>query len=289
MLSNNHVFSRSSSNLQLSFPAFFFPPWNATVGLEKINQPSAGPVAGTLLDYEFYCSNIAGDCAGGAQNQLNRINRNCIDAAVADPCADAQPVVDDGDILDVGKPAALGPFTAVATPTAPQPTATPNCSTNLSYVARDMIVKKSGATSGLTCGRITLTNVALNFGLGRTFVGQFEAEAVDPYGYDVSVPGQVNNGNFTCPGDSGSLWVGVATNRAVGLHFAGDAGARNCTAASFGFFCTAGTVGVPCPSKKDTDCDTMAGSMDGKCQERMKSSSDSNPIDLVLRRFKVHF
>jgi hypothetical protein len=246
MLSNNHVFARESGNV---LPAF--PPWNATIDFEKITQPPPGPVAGTLTDYEFYCFNGGGDCAAaGGQNQLNRLGNNCIDAAIADPCPDGQTILDDGDILDVGKAAAFAPG-APATPTAPIPSPSPTCGTSFDRAKLiDRFVKKSGQTTGLTCGRIINPNDSFALDGDKDFQGQFEIRALLGFGFPNGNGGALDT--FSCGGDSGSLVVGVVTNEPIGLLFAGDG--RACKPTS-----------PPAPT------------------------TDANPIDIVLRRFNLHY
>lgn len=81
--------------------------------------------------------------------------------------------------------------------------------------AVNMIVGKSGRTTQLRQGRITAVGVSVNVNYGGGKVGHFRDQ--------FAIVG--TNGDFSAPGDSGSLiWRWDATRQAVGLLFAGGGG-----------------------------------------------------------------
>ncbi len=285
MLSNNHVFARSTGNI--------VPP-QATIG-DIIRQPSVilpglipGPVAGALADYEPFCFSAAGPDCKAAGSRLNRRFVNCIDAAIANTCSGGATILDGGDILDVGVPAPLVPANSYGECTAPianvgkpchvdadcDSPAGPDgsCTTagagcNPTLPALGLIVKKSGARTGLTCGQfIGISDPAIAYAAGTAdFRAQIDITALPNFSF---------NGNFTCGGDSGSLVLGIATDRPIGLHFSGNANGScslgQCNTAPFED-CNAGTCGA------------------GRACVPNVSVSTSNPINLVLERFKLHF
>ncbi|MEK6575434.1 MAG: hypothetical protein AABZ58_14085, partial [Chloroflexota bacterium] len=71
-----------------------------------------------------------------------------------------------------------------------------------------MPVRKSGRSTGLTTGEITVLDAAVNVGYGGGRTARFE--------------GQIITGPMSRPGDSGSLLVAGDSLRAVGLLFAGS-------------------------------------------------------------------
>ncbi|HJQ84898.1 MAG TPA: hypothetical protein VKA21_12525 [Candidatus Binatia bacterium] len=324
LLSNNHVFARSSGNVAPTLGGGA----GAALG-ERINQPNPGAAAGSLTDYEFLCfkncrapaarlgrrcvvdadcdtapgngrcggcsapaasvgnaCTQASDCdnpaasgngrcqggddcaAAGGLNQINTIGANCIDAGVARPCA---AILAGGDILDVGSPAPL----AVA--------GAKNC-TPLSLAPMGLVVKKSGQRTGLTCGVITSYEApGIDYhvcaapaasvgqscdpnatdadcdapamagnGVCQHRNAQFTPQqlgitATGGFGFDLTTGMQGLNGGFSFGGDSGSLVLGAASNKPVGLLFGGR-GTGDALDITF-----------------------------------------ANPIDLVLRRFGVHY
>jgi hypothetical protein len=105
---------------------------------------------------------------------------NRVDAAVARPLIDG----DVGDeILEIG----------VLTGTSP--------------AVLGMSVRKSGRTTGLTSGRVTVVEATVD---------------VDYGGKTARFEGQILSGPMSQPGDSGSLLVEAASPRAVGLLYAGS-------------------------------------------------------------------
>jgi hypothetical protein len=193
ILSNNHVLANSN---------------NADPG-DSILQPGAadgGQLDGdTIAHLERFCpivfSQEPGDCSlanayakigngiarlFGSKHQLDVIKAdpmaaNLVDAALARP-------VNDGDVLDeifeIGEvtgtvPAELG-----------------------------MAVRKSGRTTGLTTGEITVLDATVNVSYGVGQVATFE--------------GQIISGPMSQGGDSGSLLVAGSSLQAVGLLFAGS-------------------------------------------------------------------
>ncbi len=131
-------------------------------------------------------ANIANSIAGkfGSKSRLApfRIEDgvNEVDAAVATPWGDS---ISD-EILNIGK------VNGVAEP------------------ELNMIVKKSGRTTGVTEGTITSLNTMVEVGYGNGKTAIFE--------------NQIITNNMSAPGDSGSLLVTAETNKAVGLLFAGS-------------------------------------------------------------------
>ena len=150
------------------------------VPIEFNREPADCGIAKFVVD--------AGNFLAGAVGSKHRLEAyqedpqatNRVDAAVARPIIDAE--VSD-EILEIGRvtgttPAVLG-----------------------------MAVRKSGRTTGLTTGQITIieTTVDVDYG-GRT--ARFE--------------GQLISGSMSQPGDSGSLLVSGTSLQAVGLLFAGS-------------------------------------------------------------------
>ena len=90
------------------------------------------------------------------------------------------------------------------------------------------------------------------------------------------------NGNFGCQGDSGSLVVGVATKKPIGLFFASNTPAT-CAA---GAVCSAPVASVGNPCTQNSNCDNPAASGNGICQQ---TRGFMNPVDIVLQRFSTHF
>lgn len=113
--------------------------------------------------------------------QLNQQASNLVDAAVARPLDDAS-ILD--EILEIGEP------------------------TGTTDAILGMAVRKSGRTTGLTSGAITVLDatVDVSYGGGRT--ARFENQIITE---------PISQG-----GDSGSLLVSGGTQQAVGLLFAGS-------------------------------------------------------------------
>jgi hypothetical protein len=193
ILSNNHVLANSN---------------NASEG-DPILQPGAADGGSTANDIiahlERFCpiefaldvgvcdiasavarlANMAAQ-AWGSTHQLQPVRvdptaTNLVDAAVARP-------VDDADILD--EIHEIGTVTDVAPATL------------------GLAVRKSGRSTGLTTGEITVmeATVSVNYGTGR--VARFDDQLI-------TTP-------MSAPGDSGSLLVAADAPHAVGLLFAGS-------------------------------------------------------------------
>jgi len=193
ILSNNHVIANSN---------------NATAG-DPILQP--GPIDGgspsndVIARLERFCPiqftssspgecNIAGGVAGlanfvarllGSQHRLESVQvhpqaTNRVDAAVARPLQDAA-IVD--EILEIGPIQGTRPATLL------------------------MPVRKSGRSTGLTTGQITVIDATINVSYDNR-TAQFE--------------GQLVSGPMSAPGDSGSLLVAGDSLQAVGLLFSGS-------------------------------------------------------------------
>src|SRR5206468_2257080 len=137
---------------------------------ERIDQPSGGVQVGVLADYECLClgnppaANPCPNNCPAARNQINAVGTNCIDAAIATKSTTANVL----DILDVGTPAAF-------TPSKPSTLA---CPTALTADAMDRIVVKSGAASGLTCGKVTDAAFTTVTDGSKTFIDQFKVEPI---------------------------------------------------------------------------------------------------------------
>jgi hypothetical protein len=254
---------------------------------------------GDICNADADCDDVGGDgvcspailpaCpAAGGLNQINRVGGNCMDAAIASTCPAGAAVLDNGDILDVGAPTA---FPSVPLPPATCAGPTPlfgnvcttdadcgsgfcdqRCDSTLSMSVIHRIVKKSGARTGFTCGRITAIDddtipypvcTAPPASVGNDCEKNEDCETAPGNGVCQQrparfrnqwvirgLPGFEFNGHFSCSGDSGSLILGVATNKPIGLLFAGNAGA---------------------------------------CKPPGGSDTVANPIDIVLGRFKGHF
>jgi hypothetical protein len=193
ILSNNHVLANS----------------NAASPGDPILQPGAadgGQVADdTIAHLERFCliefSVAPPTCpiatgVAGAANALARLlgskhrlqafqsdaqATNLADAAVARP-------LEDGDILDEILEIGVVNGTALAT--------------------LGMSVRKSGRTTGLTTGEITVLDATVDVSYDLFQVARFE--------------GQIVSGPMSSPGDSGSLLVAGDSQLAVGLLFAGS-------------------------------------------------------------------
>jgi hypothetical protein len=146
----------------------------------SVEPPTCG-IAQTIADISNTLASLV-----GSQHRLEAIRANpqaanTVDAAVARPL-DGRDILD--EILEIGTvsgtlPAALG-----------------------------MQVRKSGRTTGLTSGEISVldASVSVSYGPGRT----------------VTFENQIIAGPMSQGGDSGSLVVAADTLKAVGLLFAGS-------------------------------------------------------------------
>ena len=192
ILSNNHVIANSN---------------DAAAG-DPILQP--GPIDGgglgndVIARLERFCPiqfvtnpgecSIAGGAAGlanllarvlGSQHRLQSLQinpqaTNRVDAAVARPLQDA--LIQD-EVLEIGVVQGTRPAVLL------------------------MPVRKSGRTTGLTTGQITVIDATVNVSYDNR-TAQFE--------------GQIISGPMSAPGDSGSLLVAGDSLHAVGLLFAGS-------------------------------------------------------------------
>ncbi|MCH9019496.1 MAG: serine protease [Proteobacteria bacterium] len=84
--------------------------------------------------------------------------------------------------------------------------------------ALGMDVQKSGRTTGHTKGRVNLVAATINVNYGSQGIARFDNQ------FRVSAP----SGNFSQPGDSGSLVTTLPSNQPVGLLFAGGGGFTFC-------------------------------------------------------------
>lgn len=146
----------------------------------SVAPPSCG-IASVVADLLSGLAALIGSQHRLRAYQVNQQASNMVDAAVARPVQD-DLVVD--DILQIGEvegtlPAALG-----------------------------MAVRKSGRTTGLTQGTITVLEATVNVNYGASGTARFENQIV-------STP--MSEG-----GDSGSLLVDAGSPAAVGLLFAGS-------------------------------------------------------------------
>jgi hypothetical protein len=175
-LSNNHVYADEN---RASFGNNALQPGSYDGGKDPADA------IGTLDDFEPICfSAVQAGCNDGGTND---VNKNTIDAAIAlsttAELGNATPCADYGT-----------PKSATAEP------------------ALNLNVMKYGRTTGLTKGRITGINAAVNVGYDTgtaRFVGQI---IIQP-------------GSFSAGGDSGSLIVvqkGADARKPVGLLFAGS-------------------------------------------------------------------
>jgi hypothetical protein len=193
ILSNNHVLANS----------------NAASPGDPILQPGAadgGQVADdTIARLERFCpiefsvapptcpvwmgvADVANALARlvGAKHQLQALQSdaqasNLVDAAVARPLED-DDILD--EILEIGVVEGTAPATL------------------------GMSVRKSGRTTGLTSGEITVLDATVDVSYGPFQIARFE--------------GQIVSGPMSSPGDSGSLLVAGDSLLAVGLLFAGS-------------------------------------------------------------------
>ena len=83
-----------------------------------------------------------------------------------------------------------------------------------------MRVSKSGRTTGVTEGLID--------GVSLTTTLRYRSGPVQTFNDQIHIvprPGAPPDDEISLGGDSGSVWIDDANNRAVGLHFAGEVGA----------------------------------------------------------------
>ena len=151
------------------------------VALEYNRQPATCGLARLVVDAGNLIARVIGSKHRLETFQQDPGATNRVDAAVARPLVDSD--VSD-EVLEIGRPAGVAPVTL------------------------GMAVRKSGRTTGLTSGQITVieTTVDVDYG-GKT--ARFE--------------GQILSGAMSQGGDSGSLLVTAAGLQAVGLLFAGSA------------------------------------------------------------------
>ena len=193
ILSNNHVLANSNDAV-LGDP--IIQPGGADGGVESQDTiarlerfvpiayntaPGTCSAASAIAHLANAVAILLGSSHRLQSYQLNQQASNLVDAAVARPLDDAS-ILD--EILEIGEPA--GTTGAVL----------------------GMPVRKSGRTTGLTSGTVTVLDatVQVSYGSGRTarFENQIVTEAMSQ------------------GGDSGSLLVAGETQQAVGLLFAGS-------------------------------------------------------------------
>lgn len=169
ILSNNHVIGRMG---------------NAVVG-EDIIQPG-------LVD--TYCDSSVSKTVAHFTAAPSIDNSN-VDAAIAEVVPGA--VDPKGTMIGLGGEASDG--TAIA--------AAPASTTTLAVL--NMIVAKSGRTTGLTCGSVVGLYVTANL--------QVSPVCGNPVAKVVTLTGQIVLTNLVSPGDSGSLILGATTAQPVAL------------------------------------------------------------------------
>jgi hypothetical protein len=193
ILSNNHVLANSNNAavgdaiLQPGTADGGRQPADTIALLERFcpiefgTQPGGCSLAGAYAGVGNAIASVLGSHHRLATSRVDTQATNLADAAVARP-------INDGDVLDdiLGIGTVQG--TLIATLSMP--------------------LRKSGRTTGLTTGEVTLLNatVDVNFGSGRT--ARFE--------------NQIVTGPMSQGGDSGSLVVHGMEHKAVGLLFAGS-------------------------------------------------------------------
>jgi hypothetical protein len=150
------------------------------VPIEYSREPATCGVARFVVEAGNFVAGVIGSKHRLESYQEDPQASNRVDAAVARPLIDGE--VGD-EILEIGR------VSGTAAP------------------ALGLSVRKSGRTTGLTTGQITIieTTVDVDYG-GKT--ARFE--------------GQLISGPMSQPGDSGSLLVSGTTQQAVGLLFAGS-------------------------------------------------------------------
>ncbi len=193
ILSNNHVLA-NSNDAQIGDP--IVQPGTVDGGrvetdtiahlerfcpIEFSTAPPTCSVATGVADVANWLARLVGSKHRFRVEQSDPTATNLVDAAVARPLNDSD-ILD--KILEIGviegtKPATLG-----------------------------MSVRKSGRTTELTTGTITVLNATVSVGYGVGRVAQFE--------------NQIITSNMSQGGDSGSLLVAGDSLHAVGLLFAGS-------------------------------------------------------------------
>jgi hypothetical protein len=146
----------------------------------SLSQPDC-PLAISIADAANFVARLLGSKHRLQAVQVDPLAANLVDAAVARPTEDAL-VLD--EILEIG----------VASGT--------------THASLGMAVRKSGRTTSMTTGEITVLNTTVNVNYGQSRVARFE---------DQIVSGAMSQG-----GDSGSLLLAVESLQAVGLLFAGS-------------------------------------------------------------------
>src|SRR5262249_6726944 len=185
ILSNNHVLARSGQG----------------AAGEAIDQPGQAACFGPKLTVANLTAQAALVPVGNQQGRTGPAPSN-VDAAIAQVVTgEVDPA---GTILDLGPAgptniAALPPSATVATP------------------AIGMNVAKSGRATGLTCSSITSVGTSVSVAY-ETSCGSNVTAFNATYSNQVVIAG----GNFSGPGDSGSLVVTTASARPVALLYGGS-------------------------------------------------------------------
>jgi hypothetical protein len=197
VLSNNHVLDKSdtgSPGQAISQPGLVDSNCSAAKTIATLTQ--AGAIKPTTISTTGACAGQPAPCGPAPSN---------VDAAIAQIVAGE--VDTSGNILDLG--GLSGNSIGALPPSATLAVAATVLSTNEG-------VAKSGRRTGLTCS--TLQSVS------TTVSVQYSASCGGPTAFTATYANQViiNGGNFSAPGDSGSLVVTSDTARPVGLLYGGN-------------------------------------------------------------------
>ncbi len=193
ILSNNHVLA-NGNEAALEDP--ILQPGSADGGREESDtiallerfvpiaytrEPATCGVARWIVDAGNWIARVIGSKHRLETYQQDPGATNRVDAAVARPLADSD--VSD-DVMEIGRPSGIAP------------------------AVLGMGVRKSGRTTGLTSGQVTVIEATVD---------------VDYDGKTARFDGQILSGPMSQGGDSGSLLVAAGSMQAVGLLFAGSA------------------------------------------------------------------
>jgi hypothetical protein len=197
VLSNNHVLDKSdagSPGQPISQPGLVDSSCSPAKTVATLTQ--AGALKPTSISTTGACAGQPAPCGPAPSN---------VDAAIAQIVAGE--VDTSGNILDLGglsgnSIGALPPSSTLAVPSG--------------VLTANEGVAKSGRRTGLTCS--TLQSVS------TTVSVQYAASCGGPTAFTATFANQViiNGGNFSAPGDSGSLIVTSDTARPVGLLYGGN-------------------------------------------------------------------
>jgi hypothetical protein len=197
VLSNNHVLDKSdtgSPGQAISQPGLIDSSCSPAKTVATLTQ--AGAIKPTTTSTTGACAGQPAPCGPAPSN---------VDAAIAQIVAGE--VDTSGNILDLG---GLSGNSIGALP----PSAT--LAVAATVLSANEGVAKSGRRTGLTCS--TLQSVS------TTVSVQYAASCGGPTAFTATYSNQViiNGGNFSAPGDSGSLVVTSDTARPVGLLYGGN-------------------------------------------------------------------